>query len=131
MKQGFPLPLIVTPINANQWRLVEPFVYITKEGEEIEIPKNFVTDFASIPRIPLVWTIIGPPATGLYKEAAIPHDFIYATQTMSRKKIDKIFLEAMAFLKVPWWKRRIMFYAVRAFSWIPWNNHKKRLQVPT
>ena len=34
---------------------------------------------------------------------------------------DDVFLEAMEVLGVKPWRRNIMYLAVRAFGWLPWN----------
>ncbi|MBW3617746.1 MAG: DUF1353 domain-containing protein [Proteobacteria bacterium] len=81
-------------------------------GDTIVVPAGFETDFASIPR-PL-W-IIEPPL-GDAGKAAVLHDYLYETGERDRASADRIFLEAMAVLEVPWWKRSLMFRAVRLFG---------------
>ena len=81
-------------------------------GDTILVPAGFETDFASIPR--LLW-IIEPPL-GDAGKAAVLHDRLYETGERSRLAADRIFLEAMAVLEVPWWKRSLMFRAVRLFG---------------
>ena len=126
INENFPLPLIVRFIDGEQWELTEPFEYHSKKGDIIKVPVNFVSDFASIPHI--VQPIIGDP-TGRYGPSAIIHDFLYYTKKYTRRKADAIFLEAMKVLGVPWWKRRIMWLAVRLVAWIPWNKRKPFLPV--
>ena len=88
----------------------------------IYIPKGFICDGASIPKI--FWSLIGGPL-GPYAPAAVVHDFLYRFQTRTRAESDRIFLEAMKVLKVSWWRRRTMWLAVRSWAWIPWNKYKK------
>ena len=90
-------------------------------GEVVTVPKGFLTDGASIPRI--FWVFVGPP-WGKYGYAAIVHDYLYHIKIYTRKRSDQIFYEAMGVLGVSTWKRRVMFTAVRLVGWIPWNNRK-------
>jgi len=118
---SFTTPLIVKHIDGLQWEVIRPFSYHlgSKYGKEIiNVPKGFITDFASIPKF--AWSIIGAP-TGKYGKAAVIHDYLYHTLQYSRKKSDDIFYEAMGISGVPDAKRRIMYLAVRMFAWIIWN----------
>ena len=119
---SFTKPLIVKYLDGHWWELVEGFEY-QDEDNIIKVPQGFLTDFASIPRI--FWSIVGSPS-GKYGKAAVIHDWLYATHTTTRRKADKIFREAMKVLKVKWWKRRLIWIAIRAFGRKAWNKHKKK-----
>jgi hypothetical protein len=110
-------------IDGHVWKLIDSLSFKTKESEVITAPQDFVTDFASIPRAG--WTLVGHPA-GEYCPAAVIHDYLYLIQIFSREKSDKIFLEGMESLKVAWWKRRLMWRAVRLVAWIRWNQYATR-----
>lgn len=92
-------------------RLLAPF---TIKG--VTVPAGFITDFASVP-----WFADGLfPSFGPYVPAAIPHDYLYDRggklpdgKTFTRAQADKLFLDVMADLNIPWWKRSIMYRAVR------------------
>lgn len=99
--------------------------YTTKKDITHTVPIDFITDGASIPKI--FWSWIGSPFTGLYKRPSLIHDWLYATQNTTRLYADRIFLEGMQDRKVSFWKRQMMFYAVRFRGWIPWNKRKKIL----
>ena len=90
-----------------KWQLKIPLVY-----DEIVVPKGFVTDFATIPRI--LWPIF--PPYGRHTKAAILHDYLYTSCTCSRRQSDKIFREAMKKDGVGWLRRGIMWAAVRLFG---------------
>lgn len=119
MSSSFTRPLTVTKLRNGKWRVENSFDYHVGKvdsREVITVPKGFTTDFASVPRI--FWTLI--PPDGKYSQAAVLHDYLYVQKITTRKKADKIFLEAMKVLKVPFWKRRVMYYAVRlggGFCW--------------
>lgn len=81
----------------------------------IEVPAQYRTDFASVPRI--FWRIL--PPHGPYVPAAVVHDWL--CDLAGRSGIDsptthKVFLEAMEVLQVPAWKRAIMYRAVKWFG---------------
>lgn len=112
---SFTTPIRVEYIAVDQWRLLEPFIYyVGEEGSDdaITVPAGFVTDFASIPR--WLWSIF-PPA-GAWAKASVIHDYLYRTQTRTKAEADHIFLEAMEVLGVGWFKRRLMYRAVRWFG---------------
>lgn len=98
--------------------------YTTKKGITHTVPIDFITDGASIPKI--FWSWIGSPFTGLYRRSSLIHDRLYAIQKTTRLYADRVFLEGMKDDGVSFWKRQMMFYAVRFKGWIPWNNHRKK-----
>jgi len=113
---SFTTKLEVTPYDDIQWELIEPFDYcvgdLNDPIEVIKVPVGFLTDFASVPRI--LWNILPPYES--YGKAAVLHDYLYYTNKYPRKVCDDIFLEAMEVLKVPKWKRLVIYYSVRIFG---------------
>jgi len=112
---SFTKPLIVKPLDSRKWELVEEFEYYTdvfKERIIIKVPKGFITDFASTPRI--LWSVF--PPWGRYGKAAVLHDYLYQTAMFDRKTCDLIFKEAMDVLGVGKIKRNLMYLAVRVFG---------------
>lgn len=73
------------------------------------IPAGFSTDFASVPRLPIVYRLFANKA----KKSAIYHDFAYSTQLFSREECDKAFLCAMREEKLPDWICQAMYLGVR------------------
>jgi len=74
--------------------LTKPFIYHVGKYPSVDlvkIPAGYCSDGASVPR-PFRW-IIEP--WGVYARAAIVHDFLYSTQSRSRKEADRIFREAI------------------------------------
>ena len=86
---------------------------------KIEVPKGFVTDFASIPQI--FWSILRPD--GDYTYPAIIHDYLYWTQNLSREKSDLIFKLAMKEFGVDSTKIFVIYNAVRAGGNMAWNSN--------
>jgi hypothetical protein len=116
-----PLLVEILP-NGRSARLIQSYRVGTAAGRIIDVPQGFETDFASVPR--LFWRIV--PPWGRYSPAAVVHDYLYHTAKVSRKEADDIFLELMARLAVPMWKRYVMYWAVRLFGWFAWNSSRKR-----
>ena len=120
----FTEPLVVTPLpDGKTWIILNDFGYEIGEegsGNTIDVPVGTYTDFASIPRT--LWAVF--PRWGKYGNAAVIHDWMYWDQSRSRKEADEIFLEGMEVLKVPKWKRRAIYSAVRTFGRIAWNSNR-------
>ncbi|WP_152072482.1 DUF1353 domain-containing protein [Escherichia coli] len=110
----FTTPAILEMLDDYRWRLVEPFEFwLTDEPEDvISVPAGYVTDLASVPRI--LWAIF--PPHGRYAKAVIIHDWMYDNGLRTKREADRIFLDAMKVLKVPAWRRLMMYCAVRLFG---------------
>ena len=94
-------------------------IYICNDGLRIQISKGEVTDGASIPKF--LWSTEGSPFTGLYRKAAVIHDYLYRlgygkTPLVSRERADKIFYEAMLELGVSKFEAQKKYRAVRLFG---------------
>ena len=123
LMSSFTQPLTVTKITARMWRIERAFAYHVgseESGDIIDVPWGFCTDFASVPR---AFWIIFPP-DGEYTQAPVLHDFLYFTQTRTRLASDNIFLEAMKVLKVAWYTRYPIYWAVRSFAWLAWKSKR-------
>ena len=120
--QSFKTRLIVEDMGT-RFKLFLPFTYYWKRYKiNIQVPKGFVSDFASIPA-PLRLFI---PKLGLYNKAAVLHDYAYQKHLidkwiLTRKQSDQLFLDAMTDLKVKKWKRNIMYRFVRTFGFLSWR----------
>lgn len=99
--------------NGGKWELTTPFVYYSETtNDTYTVPIGFVTDFASVPRIPGAYYLAGNTA----HKAAVVHDFLCRTKLVSRLMADEVFLEAMKDQQVPAWRRWLMFLGVRIGS---------------
>jgi len=110
-----------------RWHLDAELVYACRDGTKITVPAGFDTDFASVPRLPLVFLCAGDAA----HEAAVVHDFLYRAQTLSRRRADAIFREAMACTPCcePWWRRWLMWVGLRLFGWAAWRSNRRVLMA--
>lgn len=102
-----------------KWILHSPLAYRSLVLKELVIvPKGFVTDFASVPRLPVVYTLTGNTA----HRPAVVHDFLYSGGWQcTRAQADAVLLEAMKVTGVPAWRRWSMYLAVRAFGGSRWQ----------
>lgn len=73
-------------------RLLEDFIYVDPKGKVWLAPKGSVTDGASIPRA--LWTLIGAPYEGQYREAAVIHDVYCETKSEPHQDVHRIFYYA-------------------------------------
>lgn len=89
--------------------------------ERVDVPKGFVTDFASIPRP--FWSLFPPDAE--YAYAAVIHDYLYWTQTRSRAESDEIMKFAMQDLKVGELTVGAIYGAVWAAGGFAWNGNAR------
>lgn len=97
-----------------KWILLSDLVYDHKRYGIITVPKGFETDFASVPRIPVVFELVGDRGHA----AATIHDWLYHNGTLSRKDVDKILLQALRDTKVGKVRSYVMYFGVRAFGWM-------------
>jgi hypothetical protein len=153
--------LVVTPLpverawwhifaHRRRWLILSPLIFeSTALDRLIVIPTGFHTDFASVPRLPLLFTLAGDSA----HKAAVIHDFGYSLQgdigggpPISRRAMDDVFAEAIrapgpehlrddwpggddwteADLKPDWkpeeppWREWLLWGGVRLGGWWAW-----------
>lgn len=113
----------VTPLRAEKsgphWTILQPLIYESDVAQRVFIvPEGFVTDFASVPRLPLAFLLTGDQA----HEAAVIHDYIYAHKLLTRSQADAVFKEAMGVSGEPGWRAWLMWAGVRLGGWVAWND---------
>lgn len=87
----------LTPLDAraegdDHWRLLAPLRYqsdVPGVGV-LEVPSGFLTDLASVPRLPLVFWLVGDRA---HQPGAV-HDWLYVSGLTSQAAADALFYEA-------------------------------------
>lgn len=97
--------------NGRDYRLLDDMVYESKSGMIYEVPKGFVTDFATWIR-----------SSGQWAEAATMHDYLYSAEGSkqygtTRKQADGMFKELMTRAGCPRWRIHMFYYGVRLFGW--------------
>lgn len=101
------------------YRLTEPFVYQsdivksknipTVEDGIIITPAGYITDLASIPRMPLVYREL----EGIADMGGVPHDRAYSTGIIPRDVADLMLKEACFLIGLPAWKVWAIYAGVR------------------
>ena len=96
----------------------------------VTVPKGMLTDLSSSPRFA---ALAGIRRVGRHLEASIVHDFLYiawqyltdGTAREARKEdrrfADELMLSAMESAGVGWIRRHLIYGAVRAFGWGPYE----------
>ena len=105
------------------FELIEDVVYESDLlGGVVIVPAGYVTDLASVPKLPLAWLVAG----GTGSEAAVIHDYLYVVhahndEPITRATADAVFREAIAAsgdTKAPGW---LMWLAVRLGGGGAWD----------
>jgi hypothetical protein len=91
--------------------LTQPFEFVDDDGTLWPVPKGAMTDGASIPKV--FWSVIGGPFEGLYREAAVIHDYYCDRRTRKWEDVDRVFYDAMLVSGVDPIKAKVMYAAVR------------------
>lgn len=97
-----------------KWRLLAPLSFCSALTNEVYTAEaGFVTDFASVPRIPFAYLLAGDTAHA----SAVIHDYlaryVYIANEISWNIAADVFGEAMKLENVPAWRRVIMVNAVK------------------
>lgn len=103
--------------------LLEPLIYVSDILGRIEVPAEFHTDFASVPRVPIVYLLWGNRA---HREATI-HDWLFRQKAWPEctwMQANQVFREAMIATGKSWWIREPMYVGVVIGSYPSW---KKRM----
>lgn len=100
------------------WQLLGRLVYRSRiAGRTFTVPVGFVTDFASVPRVPLAFLLAG----GRAHAPAVVHDWLYTVHAgLTRAQADAVFREACAARGEPGWRAWAMWAGVRVGGAGPW-----------
>jgi hypothetical protein len=119
-------------IDGEKYRINNGFrFYLThdEQGEFVDVPDGFVTNFASTPR--LLWPFL--PPTGGYAQIAVVHDKLFlapvirtplSARASNREEANEIFLDGSEVLGVSWFVRKLMFRMLQAFSGAAWDGYR-------
>ena len=84
--------MVLVDEEAGRWKLDTPLVYYSEVvGGEITVPAGFDTDFASVPRVPIIYLLYANRG----RRAAAVHDYLYRTGQFDRATCDAVFREAL------------------------------------
>lgn len=107
-------------LGKDHWRILTPFSYKIDQESWVTIPKGYLTDGASVPR--LFWNMI--PPWGPYGQAAVVHDLLCEYLSVvrngrpvriTRAECDEVLNQAMKNLDVPDAQRLMIYSAVCAY----------------
>jgi hypothetical protein len=90
-------------------------LHINYKGIRVTLPKGFITDGASIPKI--FWWL-GKPFSGDTLYPSFIHDYLYNQTTIPRLIADLIFLDMMKENGVGFIKRWVYFKVVVLCGWM-------------
>lgn len=102
-----------------RWMLLSPLVYksdVLGVGF-VSVPGGFDTDFASVPRLPFMYWLLG----GRANQAAVIHDYLYRTAIVTRAQADRVFAEAAGVEGVSWLARWTMWTGLRVGGWAAYD----------
>lgn len=115
---AFLTPLDLRAYKPDEWVLLLALIFKATDGRRWIVPRGFITDLASIPRLLRALFDVN----GLSRSAAVLHDFLYCLKHTTRAEADALFLEALKACGVPWGTRYSMWLGVRAGGWMYWND---------
>ncbi|MGA2995119.1 DUF1353 domain-containing protein [Bradyrhizobium sp.] len=117
---GYIGQLIWTPLpDGIHMELVDKFGFRDKRGLDWMVPKGTRVDGASIPQA--LWSIVGSPFTGKYRDASVIHDFYCDTRIRPWREVHGVFYEAMIVSDVSEARAKLMYAAVY-FAGPRWSN---------
>lgn len=128
-KAEFITPLIVEEVrDGDLWKLrIALRYYSAILGKTIVVPKGFATDFASVPRLPVIYELAGGKANA----PAVIHDFLYHNHHLcTREQADNVLREAMVVEGHPWWRYTLVWAGVRVFGQKPYDDDEFKEHLP-
>lgn len=91
-------------------QLISEFSFIDESSMRWSVPKNWVVDGASIPKV--FWALIGSPFVGDYRKASVVHDYYCDVKTAAWQDVHKMFYHASLASGVSLIKSKVMYSAV-------------------
>jgi hypothetical protein len=110
---GSPPQVVLLP-DGRLVRLLAALTYLQADGTRWPVPAGVELDGASIPRF--LWSLIGGPFEGRYRDASIIHDHYCVVRTRSWRDTHRMFYDAMRSSGESMPKAKIMYYAVYRFG---------------
>jgi len=103
--------------NGRDMEIAKPFEYIDPKNIRWVVPEKTLVNGASIPKA--LWSTIGGPFSGRYRDASVIHDFHCEVRIRPAKQVHRVFYDAMITSGVGKTKANVMYYAVTRFgpSW--------------
>ncbi len=104
----------LSPVAGSEcWQLLEDWFYTSLSGARFHVPKGFITDLDSVPRIPVIYALY----KGRVRVGGLLHDYLYRIGH-DRKEADKLLVEVGQIVDLVEQEYLDNIYAaVRAFGW--------------
>ena len=106
------------------WKVLSPLTYQADSGISYTVPIGFITDFASVPRIPIIFDLVGDRGN----ESATLHDFLYSVDPVTkvhpvttRAMADSLLREAAEAQGCPVWVAWALYLGVRLGGASHWD----------
>lgn len=100
--------------NCREMLLLEDFTYDDPSGRQWTAPAGAIINGASIPE--RLWSIVGAPYTGLYREASVIHDVFCVTRTEPYQAVHSMFYRACRCAGVSQAEAAMMYRGVMLFG---------------
>ena len=116
--------------------LIEPLYFVDRAGRHFCAPSGATTDGLSTPKI--IRILPGYDATGEDWWSGVLHDAAYRNfleielapdswqkASLTQAQCDALILEAMTTQRVGWWRRHIIYFALRLFGGIAFKEDRQ------
>jgi hypothetical protein len=101
-----------------RYELIFPVIYLNGFHHVFVVPIGYSSDFASIPKI--FRPIINNDDQHI-RRAAVLHDYLYETKTVTRQEADKLMYESMLSVGASRIKALTVYIALRLGGWLAWD----------
>jgi hypothetical protein len=101
------------------WEVTHPLVYQSDVlGKTITVEPGFITDYASVPRLPIIYALLGDIA----HESAVVHDWLFHHHEVCDKDTANLVLREAAQVEgIAHWKKMAIYLGVKIGSGKPWE----------
>ncbi len=111
--------LILEPLpDGRRMRVLEDFGFLEEDGLHWPVPPRSTVDGASIPQA--LWSLIGGPFEGKYRDASVVHDYYCDVRSADWKSVHRMFYRAMLVSGVSVRRAKVMYTGVY-FGGPRWN----------
>lgn len=106
-------------VGHTEFKLLSPYTYVDCQSNSHLVPPYRIVNGQKVPTIingasipPQVWSFVGGPWSGKYRNAAVIHDYLVEIRYSSSDVTHRIFYDAMLTSGTPKWKASLMYFAV-------------------